>query len=326
MHTTNAKQPDRKNVPHRRPMRWPCVVAAMLGMVLGLGAARAWTQDTDEDPQITYLRTWVQIDLCGQTLNTDKLDQLAISVQHDWPQFDPERYGKLMLEVAKMLETKPFKDEHRRVRASQYAAEALATCGADMSMDTQISLVQCIDDSELAGTLEWSLIRTRDAGLWVAIWKEAADAVDPTFNPARDGPRVVTPAPPTPHANANTGSDAADATDAGDGADASPAADPPEPAVESAADKVYREDLASNAKSAVRLVQQMQARQRLAQFAPLAEKALISLYSLPPDDQQNLALTLRVSIADARARQTIADAVAKNLANPPPPTTQTTQP
>jgi hypothetical protein len=283
---------------------------AVWGIVLALAAAPARAQDADEDPQITYLRTLLQIDMCGETLDMDRLDQLANSVQHDWPEFDPERYGKLMLEVAQILETKPFTDEHRRVHASQYAAQALATSGAVMSMDTQISLVQCVDDHDLSGTLEWSVIRTRDAKLWLAIWQEAADAIDPTFSPDRDGPRVVTPAPPLPGIN----NDNADTTDS--------AAAP-----ESASDRAFRQELAGNAKSAVRFVQQTQARQRLARFVPAAEKALIALYSQPPDKQQDLTVYLRINISDAAARQTILDAVAKNLANPPPPATQsTTQP
>jgi hypothetical protein len=264
--------------------------------------------DDSEDPQITYLKTIVQIDLCGESLDSDRLDQLAISIQHDWPEFDPERYGKLMLEVAQILETKPFADKNRRVHASQYAAQALATSGAVMSMDTQISLVQCIDDGDLNGTLEWPVLRLRDAKLWMAIWQEAAGAVDPNFNPDRDGPRVVTPAPPLPGAadkSANT-----DSTDS---------SSTPEP---SAADRAYQQALASNAQSAVRFVQQTEARQRLAHFVPIAEKALIALYSQAPDQKQDLALYLRVNVPDAAARQTILDAVTKNLANPP----ATTQP
>jgi hypothetical protein len=141
----------------------------------------------------------------------------------------------------------------------------------------------------------------------MAIWQEAADAIDPTFNAALDGPQVVTLAPQTPHADVNN-----------DNADAADSATPPE----SAAERMFREETAGNAKSAVRFVHQVEARERLAKFAPMAEKAIIDLYSHPPDDRQNLSVYLRVDINDAKARQTILDAVAKNLANPASPTTR----
>jgi hypothetical protein len=237
------------------------------------------------------------------------LDQLAGSIQREWPEFDPELYGKLMLEVAHTIDTCPFKEDHKRVRASTYAAQALSTSGAVMSMETQIALVSSLDDTELAGTMEWSIIRERDTKLWLAVWQEAQDAVDPTFNPAREGPHDAVLAPQTPAAAADAGN--------ANGDDSSAPADAPE----SAAEKAYRQDMAFNLKSIPRFVEQTQARERLAQIAPMAEKALIDLYSHPPDKHQDLDLVLRVSVNDAAARKTILDAVAKNLANPP-----TTQP
>ncbi len=223
---------------------------------------------------------------------------LADELDRQQAQFDAAQYADLMLEVSSSLASYDFKDDRQYSFAPKYAASALKNADS-IPLETEIRLVLYVQGDLTAlhdtSTEEWSRERSNRARYWFHAWQRLEAEIDRGFDfNQRPLLHVMPPAGANPHIPG-----------------ISPAAikDPKLRAE-------YEAAIAANNQKIENYNKQHQLKQLEQLFTTRAEAYIVSLYSTPPANTDELRQYLNTYLLDQQVRERMLSQASANILEP----------
>jgi len=244
-----------------------------------------------------YEQSLNQIQSLAKSRDLQSLERFAEEMEGKWIRKKPELYARLMLHLVDNLSSVIAEYSKYRATTEKYAIQLLDKVDG-MPLDVEFGLLRYVrhefEDQTVKLTDDKSLnqVRRQKARRWVDAWKRLNDAIDKDWDP-EDLPEESV-APP-------------DATRLPSGVAPEEIDDPKLRAEYEAAIKANRQKNEEYKK-------QLRLRRLKKRFSPKIEKFLVTAYSTPPYNMQELGKYLRDYVDDEELRATILEAVASNAA------------
>jgi hypothetical protein len=203
-----------------------------------------------------------------------------------------------MLRLVGELHSRQFDDEGRKMEiAGKYTHLALEKA-AQLPAEVETDLVSYLEGELIAVSRKKDIQRrSAIALLYFQAWKRVADAIDPNWDPVKDAPSEV--------------ERPMDVKGGGGGASGMSPDSIKDPVIRAR----YVKAIEKRKQQTLKMVQQLDARKLEANFAPVAERALVAAYSYPPYASNELESLLDKYVPDKVTRDRISRQVGEAAAN-----------
>ncbi|MBC8869294.1 MAG: hypothetical protein H8E44_07740 [Planctomycetes bacterium] len=244
-----------------------------------------------------YEQSLNQIHSLAKSRDLQSLERFAEEIEAKWIRKKPELYARLMLHLVDNLSSVVAEYSKYRAITEKYAIELLDKVDA-MPLDVEFGLLRYVrhefEDQtvKLPDDKTLNQVRRQKAGRWLDAWKRLHQGIDKNWDP-EDLPRKNI-APP-------------DATGLPSGVAPDTIEDPKLRAE-------YEMAIETNRQKNEEYKKQYRLRKLKKRFSRKIEKFLVTAYSTPPYNMQELGKYLRDYVDDEELRARILEAVASNVA------------
>jgi hypothetical protein len=269
-----------------------CLLATTISFGVSSGPSEAETHEYKQD--MAHIKTVEKSFKAGPVNDLKDYEKFADEIQTKWNRRNKEYYARLMLEVCGPLSSGRFNDERQYDVARRYALSALSEPN-EIPLEVELELTGHIMTDTVTPRApkgqDWAQRRKKDVEIRLHAWKRLIDSIDPNWDP-NDLP-VSNLVPPLV-----TGL---------------PSGVAPEAIKDAKLRAEYEAAIEKNRQKAERYSQQYRLRMWLKRFPARAEEYIITAYSKPPFNVEELKQYFEKYSIDEKTRARILDAVTKNM-------------
>ena len=272
-------------------------------LVLSLGISvcsnsPTWAADPKnsvaEMQELEEQRTWLKT--FGTSQDLAGIERAVDENLETWEKRGIHYYAFLILTAVETLASEPFDDNRQYELARRYAWKGLEKAGM-IPLEVEINLLQYVE-ADLAAyrgarSEEWAQERTVHMKLWFQAWERLLGSIDPTWDP--DDLPASSVSPPS--------------------ATGLPAGVMPEAIKDPHLRAQYKAAVEANREKSAYYRQQYRIRKLDRRFSPKAERYIITAYSQPPPDFEELQKFLLQYVESEMIRRRITEAVEKNVSS-----------